>query len=92
MKGEARTRETPIDTVEIWNSERDEWTEGNYSLDDSRAGATFVTLNGKPHLIGGRGMFLVREQGITFPYRQNIPRGVSYKSGHPTGRLSIRKK
>ena len=22
---------------------------------------------------------------ITFPYRQNISRGVSYRSGHPTG-------
>ena len=22
---------------------------------------------------------------ITFPYRQNIPRGVSYRSGHPMG-------
>ena len=22
---------------------------------------------------------------IAFPYRRNIPRGVSYRSGHPTG-------
>ena len=22
---------------------------------------------------------------ITFPYRQNIPKGVSYRSGHPMG-------
>ena len=25
------------------------------------------------------------ESNNTFPYRQNIPRGVSYRSGHPTG-------
>ena len=29
---------------------------------------------------------------ITFPYRQIIPRGVSYRSGHPVGWLTIRKK
>ena len=29
---------------------------------------------------------------ITFPYRQIIPRGVSYRRGHPVGWLSIRKK
>ena len=29
---------------------------------------------------------------ITFPYRQNIPKGVSYRSGHPTGLLSTCKK
>ena len=60
MKGETRTRETTIDTVEVWNSERDEWTEGNLLPGgESRAGATFVTLDKKPHLVGGTGMFFV---------------------------------
>ena len=30
--------------------------------------------------------------GITYPYRQNIPWDVSYRSGHPLGLLTIRAK
>ena len=54
-----RMKDTIINTVEIWNDQRDEWKEGEL-LPETRAGATFAAINGKPHLIGGRGYFLVR--------------------------------
>lgn len=65
MNGETLHRETTIDTVEIWNSERDEWTEGRL-LEETRAGATFATLNGKPHLIGGGGIFLLASNILVY--------------------------
>ena len=75
-----KIKETIINTVEIWNAKRDEWKEGEL-LPETRAGATFVAINGKPHLIGGRGFLLVRIQ-LTSPkedfYRLTLRNAIFY--------------